>query len=169
MGPVTSPSPSDQDRAAKFYATAEWHTDWDDLVQAAHHLGMAAHRGQLDKAGRVYFVHHVMDVVSRIPDVDEDGKVVAYLHDVLEDTDVPVERIRDRFGPDITDAVLAITHRPHEPRADYYARVKANPLALRVKLADIASNTDPSRMALLDEATRVRLTEKYRKALEHLS
>ena len=49
------------------------------------------------------------------------------------------------------------------------ARVKADPLALRVKLADIASNTDRARMALLDEATRVRLTEKYRKALEALN
>lgn len=129
-----------------------------------------AHQGQVDKAGNEYLTAHLADVVRRFPFSDTRARVVAWLHDVIEDTDVTAEQLRDwSFLPDTIAAVEAITHRRHEPRADYYARVKANPLALRVKLADIASNTDPERMALLDEETQVRLTEKYRKAIEALT
>jgi len=137
--------------------------EWAQIV-AAH-----AHEGQVDKAGLDYFDSHVLDVVRRISESDEDGRVVGYLHDVLEDSTISEELLRGDFAEHIVDAVVAITHRLHEPRADYYARVKANPLALRVKLADIVSNTDPDRMALLDDETRARLTEKYRKALEALT
>ena len=58
---------------------------------------------------------------------------------------------------------------PASTRDDYYARVKANPIALRVKLHDIASNANPKRLALLDQATRDRLTLKYAHALAVLS
>lgn len=139
------------------------------LVDHAAEVARFAHRGQEDKAGQPYFRSHVCDVVRRIPRSDEDARAVAYLHDVLEDTDATSAQLADVFPPYVVEAVEALTHRPHEPRTDYYARVKTNPLALRVKLADIASNTDPERTALLDDDTRARLAEKYRKALATLS
>lgn len=67
--------------------------------------------------------------------------VVAWLHDVVEDTPVTVEDVDGAFGSQVSDAVDAITRRTAETD-DYYARVKANSIALTVKAAD---NTDPLR------------------------
>ena len=143
-------------------------------IGAAITIATCVHRGQVDKAGKPY-LRHPADVAARVRRADhqdDEGITVAWLHDVLEDAEYPgiVEHeLRSIYPVEIVDAVLAITHRPNEPRDDYYARVKANPIALRVKLADIASNTDPRRTALLDEATRERLAAKYAHALERLS
>ena len=68
----------------------------------------------------------------------------------------------------MVDAVVALTHLKNEPRDHYYERIKKNPLALAVKLADIEDNTDPERLALLDEGTRSRLEKKYAKAIAAL-
>jgi len=77
------------------------------------------------------------------------------------DTEVSLDDLRDHFPDLVVDAVDAMSKRPGEPLKDYYARVMAHPVARTVKLADIADNTDPNRLALLDEPTRVRLTAKY--------
>ena len=90
--------------------------------------------------------------------------MVALLHDVVEDTDVPLSRIEAAFGPRIASAVDAITTRDGEDRSDYYARVAANPLARAVKLCDLADNESPARMARLDPETRARLERKYARA-----
>ncbi|WP_156251035.1 HD domain-containing protein [Pseudactinotalea terrae] len=143
-----------------------------DLVARARHLAAAAHAGQYDKAGEPYIGHPARvaaDIELNAPAPVRDNAVaVAWLHDVVEDTDVTLTEIRTRFGSIVADAVGAITHRRHEPRAAYYRRVAANPLALLVKVADIADNTNPDRLAALDEPTRQRLHAKYEKALEAL-
>ncbi len=59
------------------------------------------------------------------------------------------------------DIVLAVTKRPGEPPEAYAARILATPGALLVKEADLAHNADPARLAVLDDATRARLTAKY--------
>lgn len=139
------------------------------IVTRAVECAWIAHDGQTDKAGADYYDAHVADVVNRLGVAPPEARAVAYLHDVLEDSDITEEQLARAFPPEVVDSVVAITHRPGEPRAAYYARVKANPMALRVKLADIASNTDPARLALLDEETRNRLTTKYAMALEVLT
>lgn len=136
--------------------------------QAAH-MAQYWHFGQVDKAGNDYFRAHVADVWKRVSHLSDTAQCVALLHDVLEDTDCTEEELRRTMSDDVVEAVVAITHHPHEPRDEYYARVKANPWALIVKQADIGSNTEPARMALLDDATRERLTTKYRHALEVLA
>lgn len=134
------------------------------------------HLGQLDKAGKPKLQAHVADVAARMRKADpqdDEGITVAWLHDVLEDAEYPEiaeHELNSYYPPYIVDAVVAITHRPHEPLDDYYARVKANPIARRVKVVgDIPSNTDPARTALLDPATRDRLAAKYAHALEVLT
>lgn len=57
--------------------------------------------------------------------------------------------------------VLAVTKRAGEPPEEYAARILATPGALLIKEADLAHNADPARLAVLDEATRERLTAKY--------
>lgn len=96
-------------------------------------------------------------------------EAIAWLHDVVEDTDVQLADLRTQFPPQVVDAVDAISHRPDELRADYYTRVVSNPLARQVKLADIDDNTDPARTAVLDDATRSRLAAKYAAAPEALA
>lgn len=132
------------------------------LIDRARLIAEKAHAGQVDKSGHPYIEH-----VARVADRVEGGveKAVAWLHDVLEDTLLEAPDLRYKGMPEeVVQAVLAITHRPHEPRVDYYVRVKADPYALAVKLADVADNSDPARLAQLDDATRERLTAKYAKA-----
>ncbi|MBY6153542.1 HD domain-containing protein [Vannielia litorea] len=131
------------------------------LVGDAFELALSAHAGQTDKAGAPY-IAHVVRVTAR---ADGDlQKVVALLHDVVEDCDVPLSRIEQAFGSEVAGAVDAITRRDGEEPDAYYARVTANPLARSVKLCDIADNADPARLALLPEADRHRLEQKYTKA-----
>lgn len=138
-------------------------------VRRAADVARKFHRGQTDKAGRAYLEAHVLDVHRRVLGEPALVQAVALLHDVLEDTACDEQQLRREFPPQVVDAVVAMTHFPGEPLTDYYRRVRADPIALKVKLADIASNTDPARTALLDPATRSRLAEKYRAALIELS
>jgi (p)ppGpp synthase/HD superfamily hydrolase len=134
------------------------------LMFRARQLAMNAHAGQTDKAGADYYRAHVADVAHRVGD-DPTLRTVAYLHDVVEDTFWTLDDLAlVGFPGEVVAAVDAITHRPNEDRLAYYARVKANPLALPVKLADVASNSDPDRLALLPPSTRTRLIEKYEQA-----
>lgn len=142
------------------------------LVGKARQLAERAHAGQVDKAGRPY-IEHLTRVALAVADRTESPgllQAVAWLHDVLEDTDVRVQDLHEAGMPaEVVEAVVAITHHPNEPRVDYYARVKANELARLVKLADVADNADPNRLALLDDETRQRLHRKYTIAENFLS
>lgn len=136
------------------------------IIEQAEIIARAAHVDQVDKSGHPY-IEHPARVAARVRG-DELLEAIAWLHDVVEDTDVQLSDLQQRFPLEVTDAVDALTHRAGEPRVDYYARVRRNPLALLVKQADIDDNTDPARIAQLDEATRIRLAAKYdaaRKAL----
>jgi (p)ppGpp synthase/HD superfamily hydrolase len=97
-------------------------------------------------------------------------RIVALLHDVLEDCPAwTAERLSGLFPPDYVAAIQALTRRDGETYADFVTRVKADPLAANVKLADVADNLDPRRLNQLDDATRARLIEKYSPALEILA
>src|SRR5690606_11747524 len=100
---------------------------------------------------------------------DDNAVATAWLHDVVEDTPVTLADLEESFPAEVTIAVDALTRRPGEDPADYYARVRAVPLALAVKLADLADNSDPQRLARLDAATRDRLIAKYARAQAELT
>lgn len=141
-------------------------SDEQNLVAVAQAVAYLAHRGQVDKAGKPY-IEHPADVARRVKRFTRTWEVeaVAWLHDVLEDTDVTTEDLRAcGFGWKLVGAVVAITRQPNETVESYYARVKENDWALIVKREDIASNTDIDRLALLDDETILRLTKKYAKA-----
>jgi hypothetical protein len=71
---------------------------------------------------------------------------------------------------DVIKLVAALTHHKNEPRVAYYERVKeAGPLAVMIKLADIADNLSPERLDRLDPETQDRLKAKYAKAIEALN
>lgn len=137
------------------------------LVERAEGVARRAHGRQVDKAGLPYIGHP--ERVAAAVAGDPVAQAVAWLHDVVEDTDVTLADLRDAGLPErVVVAVDAITRRDEEPRDDYYARVANDPIALRVKRADIADNSGSQRMGLLDEATQARLRAKYAHALATL-
>ncbi len=139
-----------------------------ELEDAAREFAFRWHGDQTDQAGRPY-TQHLARVVDRFHVSDLDARAVAWLHDVIEDTDATADDLHAAGFPDrIVVAVVALTHPHGEPRTVYYERVRGVPLACRVKVADVDDNTDPDRLALLDEPTRARLERKYAQAREAL-
>ena len=132
-----------------------------DKTKRAMKLCYEAHKGQVDKTG-VPYVFHPFHVAEQM--TDEATTIVALLHDVVEDTDYTLEDIAALgFGKEIVDAVALMTHADDVPYLEYVARLKDNPLARAVKLADLAHNSDLSRLGEIDDETRRRL-EKYSQA-----
>ncbi|MEU2284632.1 HD domain-containing protein [Streptomyces sp. NPDC013178] len=126
-------------------------------------LARTAHEGQTDKAGRPY-AEHLRAVAEgvRSRGGDADQIAAAWLHDAVEDDVLTEAWLRQAALSDRTKAiVLAVTKRAGEAPEAYAARILATPGALLVKEADLAHNADPARLAVLDAATRTRLTEKY--------
>lgn len=121
----------------------EWEKWGDHDLEKALAIASFAHAGVWDK-NSVPYILHPLTVMSFVSGDDE--KIVAVLHDVVEDTDLTLDDLKE-FGFDdvIVDAVDAVTKRKGEDYFDYIARVKENPIAIEVKLADLKHNSDPSR------------------------
>ena len=140
----------------------EYQMIYTDKTKKAMKLCFEAHKNQVDKSGMPYVFHpfHVAEQMT-----DEATTIVALLHDVVEDTDYTLEDLAaEGFGKDILEAVALMTHEDDVPYLDYVAKLKDNPIARAVKLADLAHNSDLSRIGEVDEETRERL-EKYQKAI----
>jgi (p)ppGpp synthase/HD superfamily hydrolase len=126
-------------------------------------LARAAHEGQTDKAGRPY-AEHLKAVAEgvRARGGDEDQIAAAWLHDAVEDDALSDQWLEEAaLSRRTKDIVRAVTKRAGEPPEAYAARILATEGAPLVKEADLAHNADPARLAVLDETTRKRLTEKY--------
>lgn len=138
------------------------------LVNRALRLAYAAHAGQLEENGVPYIFHpyHLAEQMD-----DELSICVALLHDVVEDTAVTLEQLRETFPPEVVEAVGLLTHDPDTDYFAYVRKLKDNPLARKVKLADLAHNSDQTRWADIevDPARLQRWREKYRRAREILT
>lgn len=132
------------------------------FLKKARLLARRAHADQVDRAGRPYRFH-LARVAAAVVD-DPLAEAVAWLHDLIED--------HPQFAPDLVasqpevviKAVEALTRRKGVPSAAYYAGIREVPLALRVKLADIADNCREDRLACLEPAVAAHLRERYRRA-----
>lgn len=134
----------------------------------ADRIAAAAHAGQVDKAGADY-ITHPRRVAERVVPSTPETRAAALLHDVLEDTEVSVEDLAAQGIPAVVVQALKLLDRGRSPSPEhYYDAIRGNAIALAVKLADIADNSDPARLALLDEQTQQRLRRKYSKALTAL-
>lgn len=136
------------------------------VAVAAEMLARAAHRDQTDKAGNPYVTHlqRVAEACER--DGGHDAEVaVAWLHDLIEDTDwTLVELVHLGFPIIVVRAISAITHLPNEPRKEYYARVRRDNIAWFVKIRDVEDNGSEARLVGLDDETADRLRMKYSEA-----
>lgn len=131
-----------------------------ESVSKALRLAAAAHKGQVDKAGKDYIGHPI--AVAESLDTEEE-QTAALLHDTVEDTEVTLEGLKaEGFSAAVVRAVECLTQRNGEPREAYLLRVAANPLAIKVKLADLAHNSDLSRLSAPAEKDYAR-AERYAK------
>ena len=134
------------------------------MFEKALDLAKSAHRGQTSKDDTPFIIHPL--TVMADPSLTTlELKIVALLHDVVEDTFYSVAYIRDVYGDVIADAIDAISHKDNEPRIDYWHRVNENTLAYLVKRADIKHNV--SRLNLVPNLKdRQRMAVKYKEAMK---
>ena len=136
------------------------------MTKKALKLCFEAHRDQTDKSGMPYVFHpfHLAEQMT-----DEYTVTVALLHDVVEDTDITFEDITGMgFPAEVTDALKLLTHDDAVEYMDYVAKIKHNPIAKAVKLADLSHNSDTSRLDSVDEKALKRV-EKYAAAIKLLN
>ena len=145
------------------------------LLVRAWGIAINAHKGQVDKAGKDYFTSHVMDVYEKVtPLYDEDYNicitdVVALLHDVVEDTDWTIDALREQgFTEEILEALMCVTKKEGESYERFVERSKSNRFAREVKIADLRSNMDITRLNEITDKDVERL-RKYHKAYNFLT
>ena len=137
-----------------------------NLLNLAIAIAEKAHAGQIDKAGKPYILHP-LTVMAQMDDVE--SKIVAVLHDAIEDSDLTINELSQQGFPElITEAIAAITKLDGELYDDYLLRVMGNAIALKVKIADVTHNMDISRIANPSTKDFQRL-EKYQKVLNQLT
>lgn len=125
-----------------------------------------AHAGQKDKAGAPYLLH-VIRVMMSVESMDE--KIVALLHDVVEDSEMTLAGLaKEGFPKKILQAVELLTKTESKPYKDYVEEIKQNELARVVKLADLKDNMNISRLKALTENDKLRI-KKYRAAFKILN
>ncbi len=130
-------------------------------IEKAFQLASKAHKGQIDRYGKAY-IFHPLRVMMKME--TEKEKIVAILHDVIEDSSYTYKDLRDNgFQEVITDAVASISRENDEDYFEYIKRVMENPIAIRVKLADLEDNMDIRRIEAVTEKDIERLN-KYLKA-----
>lgn len=134
--------------------------------EKAYEIAKKAHLGQVDKAGEDYIKHP--EKVASFVKTDEE-KAVAYLHDVIEDTELTLEDLYEYgFSKEVLEAVDIITKKGGENYQSYLNSVKKNKLARAVKLADLRHNSDLTRLTEVTEKD-IKRKEKYQKAIDFLN
>ncbi|WP_371875009.1 HD domain-containing protein [Duganella vulcania] len=134
-------------------------------LDRAIEIAVRAHAGQLDKAGQPYILHPLAVMLSMSTEVE---RIVAVLHDVVEDCGVTLDQLRaEGFVPEVVSGVDAVTRRSGETYADFVIRAGMDPIGRRVKIRDLRHNADIGRIAEPTAADYAR-TEKYRRAIEQL-
>ena len=142
--------------------SSEHHPHMSTLERAIA-IAAAAHAGQKDKAGQPYILHplRVMLALQK-----EEERIVAVLHDVVEDTKITPEILRSEgFTEAILSAIDSVTKREGEDYETFVLRAAANPIGREVKLSDLTDNSDLSRLPNPTQADYDRVT-KYQNAIK---
>jgi hypothetical protein len=138
--------------------------DFSSLTKLSYSIAQEAHFGQKDKAGEDY-INHPVHVASQM--IDEVSICTAFLHDVVEDTELTFDDLSNQGIPEpVIEALKLLTHDDETPYVEYIQRIKdsGNKTAISVKLADLRHNSDDSRISIIDEPTLKRI-EKYKSAI----
>ena len=131
-------------------------------------IAAEAHTDQKDKTGISYILHPIRLMIQMD---SEEAMIAAVLHDVVEDSVWTLDDLRrEGFSDEVLNAVDCLTHREGEGEDywDYIKRAGSDPIALKVKLADLFDNLNPNRLDKVTEEDEKRF-ERYRKAQKMLS
>ena len=135
-------------------------------LERAIEIAQEAHKGVKDRGGHDYINHpiRVMHAMS-----NDQEKIVAILHDVVEDSDWTFDRLKEEgFEDSVIESLRCVTkYSEEEDYQEFIKRAATNKIATKVKMADIEDNLDLSRLGTLTEKDLTRI-EKYKKALKHL-
>ncbi len=132
------------------------------LTKKALKLCFDMHKDQVDKTGMPYVFHpfHLAEQMD-----DEISTVCALLHDVVEDTEITFKDLSEMgFPAEVIEVLSLLTHADDRPYMDYIRQIKKNPIATKVKIADLKHNSDSSRVDNADESMLMRW-KKYVEAL----
>lgn len=130
-------------------------------LEDAIQLALNAHRGVNQYNGQPYILHPLA-VMQQVH--TEHEQMAAVLHDVVEDSEVTLDDLREQgYPPAVVTAVDALTRRDDETYEEFVLRAKADPIARRVKMADIQHNIDVRRLNAVTAKDAERL-ERYRRA-----
>lgn len=135
-------------------------------LEKAIQIALKAHEGQTDKGGNTY-VLHPLRLMVQMP--TEQLQTIAVLHDVVEDSTYTFEDLaKEDFPEEVLSAVRALTKQENEQYDDFIKRVKLNPLAVPVKIADLKDNSNLDRIPNPTE-TDLERVKKYQRAIEFLT
>ncbi|WP_434602276.1 GTP pyrophosphokinase [Pseudomonas sp. Z4-7] len=135
------------------------------ILDAAIALASKVHAGQVDKAGKPYILHPLR-LMMKFDGLEE--QLVSLLHDVVEDGDVTLDELRELGIPEaVVTAIDCLTKRQGESYEQFIARIRPNPLATQVKIADIHDNLDLTRLPVVRDKDLERAA-KYHRALRYL-
>ena len=134
------------------------------LTRKAMIIAYNAHQNQFDKAN-VPYIYHPIHIAEQMD--TEAECIVALLHDVVEDTNITFDYLEKEFSKDVIDILKVLTHDKKLDYLEYIRNVKNNPIATKIKLADLKHNSDITRLDIITE-TDLKRMEKYKMALEIL-
>lgn len=138
-----------------------------EQLKLAIEIAISAHNGQLDTHNGRPYIEHPFRVMNAGHTLQE--KIVGVLHDVVEDTDWTLNKLKaEGFTNEIVDGIDAVTRRDNESYDDYIIRVQTNPLGIRVKLNDLTDNMDIRRWKEVQYQDLARL-QKYLSAYKQLT
>jgi len=128
-----------------------------------------AHANQFDKGGAPYILHPLA-VMSLLEVADEELQCIALGHDIVEDCGVTYEDLRNQgFTDRIIDGIRCMTKVPGETFEEYKAKVRSNPDAVKVKMADLRHNSDITRLKGVSPKDMARMEKYFRFYLELLN
>lgn len=130
-----------------------------DIIEKAREFATKKHKGMFRKNSVTPYITHPERVADLLD--NNELKVIAWLHDILEDTHTTYEEIVAEFGETIARDVRTLTHCDTETYDDYIERISTSPFMRQVKVADIVAN-------LTDDPTEKQI-RKYVKALQIMS
>lgn len=139
--------------------------NYNELYDRALRMAIRAHEGQRDKSGREYIMHPIR-VAERCK--DPWAKIVALLHDTIEDTDITADFLRSEgFPEEIVNGVLSVTKNEGETYEAFVCRAAENVIGREVKIADLEDNMDIRRLGEITDEHVARL-RKYLRAWHYL-
>ncbi len=134
-----------------------------NIVYLARDIAYHAFLNKVDHGGNAY-IFHLVSVAGNC--TDKEAQAAGYLHDVLEDTDITADDLlKDGIPVSVVETVQLLTRTQDETYAEYLEKLKSDPIAKEVKLADLADNMNLDRLNDSSDKSNFSLLRRYKKAV----